>query len=339
MSNTIIRNWILRHRGSLIFLVMCTIIFALVIDTSIGRLYAILYGSVFSGENFLSSVQWNTSLFILFSSVFLFGAFFVLSVIVKITKANTTNEQLHLNAIKKIAYGVQFVLSTLLLFIIFQMVFSSSYSIIVLAATICLSYSLGIIMMGYLTLRFYIWFRSNKNRVVLAYTIASMAICANLIITVVYAVYLFEGQPIIVRPHVGHMSASVSSDSPFSLMYIGSSILAFVVTWAATSLLMSHYSAKLGKTRYWIIIAMPLGYFLSQFEPFFLNTFYDLGLLDPITTSLAYYLIFGLSQVIGGILFGIALWTIGRSLSIRSVREYMNVSAYGLLLLFTTNQA
>jgi hypothetical protein len=46
-----------------------------------------------------------------------------------------------------------------------------------------------------------------------------------------------------------------------------------------------------------------------------------------------------LSKVVGGILFGIASWTIARRLGQIQVRESMVISAYGLILLFSSDQA
>jgi hypothetical protein len=46
-----------------------------------------------------------------------------------------------------------------------------------------------------------------------------------------------------------------------------------------------------------------------------------------------------LSKVVGGILFGIASWTIARRLGQIQVRESMVISAYGMILLFSSDQA
>jgi hypothetical protein len=51
-------------------------------------------------------------------------------------------------------------------------------------------------------------------------------------------------------------------------------------------------------------------------------------------------MIFAFSKSAGGILFGIAFWIIARRLGdSKIVREYMIISAYGLVLLFVSNQA
>jgi hypothetical protein len=45
------------------------------------------------------------------------------------------------------------------------------------------------------------------------------------------------------------------------------------------------------------------------------------------------------SKPAGGVLFGIAFWSIARSVKRSAVRDYMFISAYGIMLLFTSNQA
>jgi hypothetical protein len=62
--------------------------------------------------------------------------------------------------------------------------------------------------------------------------------------------------------------------------------------------------------------------------------------LSPVSFSTLYTLFFTLSQPAGGILFGIAFWAVARSVRHSNVvRDYMIISAYGLVLLFTSNEA
>jgi hypothetical protein len=43
-------------------------------------------------------------------------------------------------------------------------------------------------------------------------------------------------------------------------------------------------------------------------------------------------------QPVGGILFGIAFWSGARSITRHVLRDYMMISAYGMMLLFASNQ-
>jgi hypothetical protein len=94
----------------------------------------------------------------------------------------------------------------------------------------------------------------------------------------------------------------------------------------------------LGMIKYWIIVSIPLAYFLSQFQPLFLYSFADLRLSNPVLFGIIYNLIFSISKPAGGVLFGIAFWTVAKSLTSKTVKSYMMISAYGMMLLFTVNQ-
>ncbi len=51
-------------------------------------------------------------------------------------------------------------------------------------------------------------------------------------------------------------------------------------------------------------------------------------------------LLFTFSKPVGGILFGVAFWNISKKVrQSEDVRNYLKISAYGLVLLFTSNQA
>jgi hypothetical protein len=111
-----------------------------------------------------------------------------------------------------------------------------------------------------------------------------------------------------------------------------------VLTWIATVLLLGHYSRKLGKIKYWVLVSIPLAYFLSQFQPLFLFTFTNYRLSDPVLFGIVYTLIFSISKPLGGVLFGVAFWIISRNLKNDKVKGYLIISAYGMTLLFASNQ-
>ncbi|MFI5405837.1 MAG: hypothetical protein ACHQ1D_04910, partial [Nitrososphaerales archaeon] len=56
--------------------------------------------------------------------------------------------------------------------------------------------------------------------------------------------------------------------------YFITSILSFISTWFATVLLLQYsYSTKLGRAKYWVIVSIPLVYFLSQFQTQLIDLF------------------------------------------------------------------
>jgi hypothetical protein len=216
----------------------------------------------------------------------------------------------------------------------------SSYHVIVLRATIFISYGLSFILLALLAKRFFSWFKLNHNLVVLAYALAITMISINAAITIIYTnTQLNENiQQDYIRPVRSLTGSFTNVDVIYGSVYVLTSVLSFILTWIATVLLLRHYSRKLGLTKYWIIVSIPLAYFLSQFQPLFLYSFADLRLSNPVLFGIIYNLIFSISKPAGGVLFGIAFWIVAKSLTSKTVKSYMIISAYGMMLLFTVNQ-
>jgi hypothetical protein len=61
---------------------------------------------------------------------------------------------------------------------------------------------------------------------------------------------------------------------------------------------------------------------------------------DPLTISIILGVFVSLSKPIGGMIFGLAFWRIGRIMSYeRNIKTFMIISGWGVFLIFATNQA
>jgi hypothetical protein len=70
-----------------------------------------------------------------------------------------------------------------------------------------------------------------------------------------------------------------------------------------------------------------------------LQLFSTYRLTEPVTFGILYTLFFSISTPMGGILFGIAFWSTGNRLGSQGLRDFMIISAYGIVLFFVSNQA
>jgi hypothetical protein len=326
---------IIQRLGSTgIFIIIIFIIIAIIVDTSIISIAT-------SAGGLRSSVS-DIALFIFVVIVFAVGQYVILAFVKQLYKDKEDRigglKQHSLDLIDKAVTLTQYALVVILVFTILQMLFMSSYHILILKATIFISYSLSFILLALLAKRFFSWFKLNHNLVVLAYALATTMISINAIITIIYINNEFINDPAIIRPIRSLTGALVSPDITLSSFYVISSVLSFILTWIATVLLLRHYSRKLGIIKYWIIVSIPLAYFLSQFQPLFLYSFADLRLSNPVLFGIIYNLIFSVSKPAGGVLFGIAFWIVAKNLTNKTVKNYMVISAYGMMLLFTANQ-
>ena len=86
-------------------------------------------------------------------------------------------------------------------------------------------------------------------------------------------------------------------------------------------------------------MAAPLIYFLSQFPATILKVFTPLIISDPMFYGTILTLFFALSKAAGGIIFGLGFWTLSRRFGADTViRNYLVISAQGVILLFISNQ-
>lgn len=194
-----------------------------------------------------------------------------------------------------------------------QIVYYSYYSISALSISIILSYSLAFGMLGFLALRFFSWFRSNRNIVILLYALASATLAVNAVSTLLYATLSVEGRPTEVGPY-SILSVQFSED-PLVFFLSNASIisftLSFILMWGATVLTMAHYAKILGQSKYWIVVSTPLIFFSFQFLLPLLSVYPTLLEFGTVSTTLLFTLLLPLVNQLevfsSELLFGISL--------------------------------
>jgi hypothetical protein len=319
--------------GKAIFMMMLIIIVTVIRDTSIPRV------AIFTG-GLRSQIQ-NIIYFIVTIFVFAVGQFIVLGYI-----ASRGSEPLKhsLVSVHKIITLAQYVLIVILASIAFEIIFTSIYSSLLLKSVVWINYALSALLLGFLAMRFFVWYRSNKNSVIISYGIAMAMLSFLSLITIIFLTNALSGQAGLeyIRPNINYLltlsGTAPTLVNPFAFMYFTMTITSFLVTWFSTVLLLRHYSKKVGRIRYWILVSIPLVFFLSQFQTGILNIFTPLRIADPFMFGIVSTLIFNSTKTVGGILFGIAFWTVAKNIARTEVKEYMTISAFGMMLLFTSNQ-
>lgn len=324
-------------KNDTIFIIVCIIVACLIADTLLAKIY-----------NFTvidTSSNWRTIIFLIIGIVSAICQYFVLEFIGRKCKEIRLSGQLNINLIQKIVTITQSVITGLLILIFFQMITEMSFNNYIVIVGMTISYSLATALMTMLAKRFFSWFLTNRNLVVVLYAISSAILAINSAVTLVYVAILLFQQPVTVYPHPSTVSpaqflGTESLTGALNQAFIISSIMSFASFWIATVFLMKYYSKKIGRAMYWFLVSIPLIYFVCQFSPYFLDIFSSIRQSQPIMFGMIYTIIFTLSKPTGGILFGIAFWVASKSLPEQSnVKVYLIISALGIVLLFTSNQA
>ena len=116
-------------------------------------------------------------------------------------------------------------------------------------------------------------------------------------------------------------------------LYTISSGVTFILFWLGALFLLQSYRKRLGTIKFWIIMFVPLLYFLSQFQPVVTSMLFDYSSGNPMLFSIAYVLMVEVSTPIGGLLFGLAFMLVALRIQNAKVKGYLVISGIGLLLL------
>ncbi|HZA63943.1 MAG TPA: hypothetical protein VE573_13795 [Nitrososphaeraceae archaeon] len=325
-----------QHENKKTYAIIILLISVLIIDTSLFRISDLIRVYVTPG--------WTTMLFVFMSVVYLLGQHILIRF--ARTKSRQIREQgyLHLNILHKSVTITQYLLSGIIVFVLLQVLIFSEFYTSAISVAAVISYLLAIFMMVFLSLRFFSWFRLHKNPVVLFYFLSTITLTINAVFSFALILTISPGIPSLVgESQIVGMTRPIAA-SPFTTAlnngYIVTSILSFILLWLATALLLREYSKRIGKIAYWALVGIPLVYFLSQFPALFFNLFDSLIISNPTFFGIVLTLVFSLSKIAGGILFGIAFWTIAKHLPDNAVvKSYMVIAAYGLILFYISNQA
>ena len=171
------------------------------------------------------------------------------------------------------------------------------------------------------------------------FTISFSLLITNLIISLIYLDSYFSSsvkqiiQPYQITSFVTNFRGS-SFHQQIAFAHDMLSILSFSFMWIATAILLSHYRFKMGKIKYFILISIPLIYYLFPFEGYFGNIFFSLILDYPITFAIIYILIFSATKHIDALFFSIFFLIASTLVAKKKVQQSILFSAIGMAIIF-----
>ena len=205
-----------------------------------------------------------------------------------------------------------------------------------------ISYSLNVALLLLFAERMFRWYRSNRSSIViLLYGISAVALAVTAVSAIIGDFRnLLLKDPVVtaLTPAVYPALEPGTLTTILSDTYHYADITSTLLVWGSTVLLLHHYSSRLtksGKTKYWILITIPIVYYLSSQVGFL-----DLYVADSLSEAFYFYLFISLNSTAAAILFGLAFRIVAKSMRYNSaIREYIMISAFGFVLLFISNQS
>jgi hypothetical protein len=200
-------------------------------------------------------------------------------------------------------------------------------------------------------IQFLRWFTRGRNHLVLIYGLVMLILFSNSIIGAIYLsqVSVTHGQSI-KRTSCSVMIGSLTVTRPGTIntlanAYDITSFLSFVLAWIATISMLKEYSKRINKFVFWVVVILPLIFFLSRYELalyYFVND-QGVDILASINISSDIYgyktleTILNLNLQLGGAFFGIAFFTIASKITGRGQqRKALILTGIGIMFLFAS---
>lgn len=231
---------------------------------------------------------------------------------------------------------VQYILAANVILVIIQIFLFSKYSI---ASLVFVTYVSNFFTAGLLVLfalRFISWYKDKSHSLgILLYALAFLILAVSEILAGLGSEYLLSQKEDIITPISEVKFTNFPEGSFYNIYfsfsrYVGYS--SFLLTLIASALLLYHYSKKTNTPRMIIILALPiLSYTSSILDA--LNI-YD---TDTNPDLFSYYIYQTLVAISAGSLFAFCFWIVSRKLPKSSIKTFLNITAYGFILLSLTN--
>ena len=260
-----------------------------------------------------------------------------------IKKKNSVNPAIgHFRRYADITYSIvsriQYLIIALLIVTVLQIGILKQYNTITVLASILLSLFLSAGLSALLVFRFLLWIKYKQDYLIMAYTIAAILLTTNSLFIALFMSLEMQGKPIIIDS--SRAAITVEQYVYYDIHQFQANLLfaSFVSLWVASILLLRRYKKKWGAIKFYTIISIPLIYYFGIFQLIFSNLLVHYNVMNILQIYTFNTVNSILTKPIGGILFGVAFWIVGRSVNDKNISDYMKISALGIMLLSISNQ-
>jgi hypothetical protein len=318
-------------------IVMIAIAVTLIIDTSFVKINDLI-------DKYFIPIDSKLLLFSINSSICLFLQLLAIRYVMNSFGSYQSRKTPRIRTFYLISLTSFVVLTFFIGLLMYQLFYYHYYETWINISIVSISYGISSVLIIWLALIFFSWYKSTHDRVVFLYFVSMSLIAFHLIFTILFIGAKISDNQYRVAEYVGG-SGDVSGGRHLLLdiIYRISSFISFFSIWMTTAILMSSYREKLiGSVKYWIILVLPLAYFLiTYFYQFFLsNLLISYFQNDPVTVSIIVSAFLSLSKPIGGIIFAAAFWNMSRVVGYeRKMKLSMVIAGWGIFFIFSANQA
>ena len=178
------------------------------------------------------------------------GQYFILQFIKEKTK-EIRSKSIQLNTTHRLVTAVQYTLVAIFVFVILEILITKQYHLINLIAATLISYALNVVLLILFAKRLLKWYRSNRNSIVIIlYSISALALAFSSSVALVadYRNLIIKEE--VITPQSPIIFPSFDPGTLTSLLsdiYRHSNMIATLLVWSTTVLLLYHYFDRLNK--------------------------------------------------------------------------------------------
>ena len=263
----------------------------------------------------------------------------ILYILFRMTEDKSKNS--HISIMRYVFFVSQSIIVIFIIITLLQLQKDGTYTSTNVIVLFAFSYGMGLYYIASLAKKFFAWFRIGREFVVLCYALTMCVFIVFLITSIMYAYYEFS---LNIYPSMasGNIALQVTVNNPLPSVYdtyfYYTYLLTFVSVYLITLLSLRIYLKKMRPVFFYLLLSIPLIYFLLNLLPFFTAYIASLILYSPTYYGTLYTLFFSGTGPLGGILFSLVLLAVSRRLDNVSVKNYLSISALGMLLFFIVNQ-
>ena len=245
---------------------------------------------------------------------------------------------------------IYLVLSITLITTTIQISLFKSYSNIIFYLTSYISFISTLGFLSILSFNFYRWFLKGKNNFTLLYGILFSLYCVTLILALIYLISGLTTHPSTIdytsprELRGGTFSINIIFQNNIALIYDIFFIISFLLGWLLTVYMLKQYSRRIGKYKFWILVSIPLFFYLIRYDGIILNYFNldnlinlpVLGIIYPSIKDAIYTAFINSNIQTTGIFFGFSFVPVLLKLKNSLLQNYMIITIIGMMFLFAS---
>lgn len=242
------------------------------------------------------------------------------------------------------------ILSSTLIITTIQISYLKSYSNIVFYLSSYISFISSLGFLSILSFKFFQWYLKGKNKYTLFYGILFSLYCITLLIALIYLLSGLATHPSTINYtsprelRAGTYSINIEFQNTIAILYDIFFIILFLLAWFLTILMLKQYSRRIGKYKFWIIISLPLVFYLIRFEGIIIDLFNtddilkfsSLGTIYPNIGEAIYTAFINSNIQATGVFFGFSFLAILSKLKNSQLQNDMLITIIGMMILFAS---